>query len=874
MANEVVIHIKASDAASGPIRGIGDAARGTLGPLNALGDTLRRVTAVGIAMGGAVLGLGVTLGVKFAADLEQARIGFTTMLGSAEQADAFLRDMMDFAEKTPFEFPELLDASRRMMAFGFASEDVLPMLTDIGDAVAAMGQSGEAVQRVTYALGQMSTAGRVSAQDMMQLTSVGIEGWRYLAEATGKSIAEVRKLAEEGMLDARVAIQVILAGMRKDYAGTMEAQSRTFLGLMSTLKDAARITLGKIMMPLFEALKDAAADMARFVDTATFDEWAENAREQLGRVVSFVRGDMLPAFGNLGETLARIDPDYITRIVQALAAFAALSATVTVVSTMATALGGLAVAIGVLGSPVGLAAMATVIGMLYELTHPETAALRNFIEQGLYAEAAAFMADAEAADKAAKAHQDWARSLTASKAALAGIAAQERATEVDIEELNKSVKRGGTQLGNYGSSLIIAGNKAKTAKDAFAEAGFSVQDMARAYAEADPRVRMLGLRIVGMKDQLAGVNAALEANAAEQRAIQDAIAATRERISQLSSALSEAKARLQDLAAPHLVGMGKLEDQIFAIEQNIKRLQLVAAGGVLPAGMAMPKGTIADLQAQLERLRLLREVTFEPQLRALAAAAQPPAAEMTFGAAMAAIAATRAQIASLEGQLASANTELVSQEAHLRDVQAAADGLRASAAELQRQIDATESARKTLIDDIVNAFIWLTQQSAKVKELGGSVAEQAVVVDEAALKFLTTFGDFSLKHTGTIVSDVQSMTQAWQDAYDKIEDIAAGIKAAIAGIGALSIPGFQHGGIGAPSIYGGQHGGIVTRPTLMLLGEHGPEAIVPLNAGGGFAGAGHLTVEVPVYLDREMIARAVWDSLKHRRGAGFALGLA
>ncbi len=40
-----------------------------------------------------------------------------------------------------------------------------------------------------------------------------------------------------------------------------------------------------------------------------------------------------------------------------------------------------------------------------------------------------------------------------------------------------------------------------------------------------------------------------------------------------------------------------------------------------------------------------------------------------------------------------------------------------------------------------------------------------------------------------------------------------------------------------------QGGGIVTSPTLAILGEAGPEAVVPLNSRGGFGG-GNLTVVV------------------------------
>ena len=86
-----------------------------------------------------------TVGTMFSfnAQMEQAQIGFSTMLGSAQRAKRFLDDVAAFAAKTPFEFPDLLDASKRMLAYGFAAEDVLPTMEAVGNATAVgLGSQG------------------------------------------------------------------------------------------------------------------------------------------------------------------------------------------------------------------------------------------------------------------------------------------------------------------------------------------------------------------------------------------------------------------------------------------------------------------------------------------------------------------------------------------------------------------------------------------------------------------------------------------------------------------------------------------------------------------------------------------------------------
>jgi len=189
----------------------------------------------------AVLGAaaGVRSAVKLAADWEQAEAAFTKMLGSAEAARAFMRELEEFAAKTPFELPGLIDGSRRLLAMGFTAEEVLPTLTAIGDAVAAMGGGVFEIDRVVRALGQMRAKGKVSAEEMMQLAELGIPVWEMLANKIGVSIPEAMKQAERGSIDAATGIGAVLEGITEKFGGSMEDQSQRLAGLWSTTKDTA-----------------------------------------------------------------------------------------------------------------------------------------------------------------------------------------------------------------------------------------------------------------------------------------------------------------------------------------------------------------------------------------------------------------------------------------------------------------------------------------------------------------------------------------------------------------------------------------------------------------------------------------------------------
>jgi len=203
---------------------------------------------------------GVTLEViNQAAAFEQTEIAFTTLLGSGEAAATFLNQLADFAAKTPFSLEGLTQASQRLLNMGIELESIIPMMTSVGDVVAALGGGSVEIDRVTVALSQMSARGKVSANEMNQLAEVGIPGWELLATTLGTTKAEAMKMAEQGNIASEVFIDAFVAmeGPLEKMSGAMEAQSRTWNGLMSTVIDSVKAISREVGGPLLDTLKPA-----------------------------------------------------------------------------------------------------------------------------------------------------------------------------------------------------------------------------------------------------------------------------------------------------------------------------------------------------------------------------------------------------------------------------------------------------------------------------------------------------------------------------------------------------------------------------------------------------------------------------------------
>lgn len=195
-------------------------------------------------------------GIGFNSMLQTARIGFSTMLGCAQRAEGFLSQIADFAKTTPFEFPELLDASKRMLAYGFAAEEIIPTLRAVGDASAGLGAGKQGIDRITLALGQIRAKGKLSAEEMRQLTEAGVPAWDMLAEAMGKTTAEIMDMQQKGLIPANKAVKTIVKGMEKRFGGMMKNMENTWEGVTSTIKDVWNMTIGELSKNLFKGVNE------------------------------------------------------------------------------------------------------------------------------------------------------------------------------------------------------------------------------------------------------------------------------------------------------------------------------------------------------------------------------------------------------------------------------------------------------------------------------------------------------------------------------------------------------------------------------------------------------------------------------------------
>lgn len=177
-------------------------------------------------------------GTSVAAAREQDRLRFSTLLGGEDNADQFLSGITDFAEKTPYDYSQLTAISGVLLNYGYKQDEIIPLLTKVGDAGSALGMSADDRNGLVEAFADMRSTGAVGQNDLTPFLKQGIDVWKYLAESSGKTEAEVQNLALKGKLSGKDAAEAIANGMGREYSGGMEKQSQTYAGLQGNLQEA------------------------------------------------------------------------------------------------------------------------------------------------------------------------------------------------------------------------------------------------------------------------------------------------------------------------------------------------------------------------------------------------------------------------------------------------------------------------------------------------------------------------------------------------------------------------------------------------------------------------------------------------------------
>jgi tape measure domain-containing protein len=315
------IILRLVDQATSPLRRVS-------AEIRSIGAPLRSVAREAGALSLKIAGLATAAGFAFkklfidvTAEFENLSVALEATEGGAEKGQKALAWITEFAKKTPLELATTTKAYMLLKNAG-----INPMngsLMALVDSNAKVSGSQDDMIEKTRQLQQAWMKEKLQQEEIMVLTERGVAVVPLLAKALGKNNAAVLEMAGKGKI-GRKEIALLFEAMGKDANGSAEKQSKTWMGMTSTLTDLLKgiarqiMTVGEDVVTgsgAFDFIKQRLQDLITTLEKLQTPEgmkqinaWGERLRQTLVQVDHWAQAawaglkelkDMVGGWGNL-----------------------------------------------------------------------------------------------------------------------------------------------------------------------------------------------------------------------------------------------------------------------------------------------------------------------------------------------------------------------------------------------------------------------------------------------------------------------------------------------------------------------------------------------------------------------------------------------
>ena len=254
----------------------------------------------------AIGNLAVQGGFERALDIENAEHKLTGLGHSAEEVQGIMDNALASVKGTAYGMGDAATVAASAVAAGVKpGQDLERTLKLVGDAAAISGRDMVSMGAI---FNKVASAGKMTGEELNQLTDSGIPMLQLLADNLGKTTEEVRDMVSAGEIgfdDFRNAIE-------KGMGGAALKMGETFQGNLENTK-AAMSRLGKEFMdPFLKGMTPALSTVIQIIDKITagstdgLDELGNQLATQLQEVITNVIDKALPMIKNAIPVITKV----------------------------------------------------------------------------------------------------------------------------------------------------------------------------------------------------------------------------------------------------------------------------------------------------------------------------------------------------------------------------------------------------------------------------------------------------------------------------------------------------------------------------------------------------------------------------------------
>ena len=221
---------------------IGNLVKGAGSRVADLGKSFLPVTA-------AVTGVGAAAAkttIDFTKLYESTMVVFEKMLGGKSAANELYDSLLSIAKASTFSQEAFLTAGKKLVGMGVNAQDTTKYMQAITDAVAGFGGTSENLTNVAENFAKISTAGRLSMEDVNMLSDNGIQALKILGNQYGKTTDEIRDMISDGAIPAKDAMDKLAEGIEEGTDGVN--------GMTAAMKGMSLAMKGKTLTGALDSL--------------------------------------------------------------------------------------------------------------------------------------------------------------------------------------------------------------------------------------------------------------------------------------------------------------------------------------------------------------------------------------------------------------------------------------------------------------------------------------------------------------------------------------------------------------------------------------------------------------------------------------------
>jgi hypothetical protein len=209
---------------------------GTAETMNMLTGKLKQMS--GLLLGG--MGLKELAGkiISVRAEFESMETSLKVLLGgNEERLSNIMGQIKEYALASPLNTKDMVGAVQMMTSFGIEAEKSIDYLKAIGDI--SMGDTGK-FNSLALAFSQMSSAGKLMGQDLMQMVNAGFNPLEEIARKTGKSIGELKNEMSKGAITSKMVQDAFISATSAGgkFFGMASEGAKTLNGQISMLQES------------------------------------------------------------------------------------------------------------------------------------------------------------------------------------------------------------------------------------------------------------------------------------------------------------------------------------------------------------------------------------------------------------------------------------------------------------------------------------------------------------------------------------------------------------------------------------------------------------------------------------------------------------